>query len=384
MELAEGVAGPACGLQLGDAGADVIKIEPLAGDRARGWGPPQVGDTSAVFLALNRNKRSVALDLASASGIATAQRLLAAADVVIAEPARLPDPALDCETVAALNPQAVYCAISGFGPKGPWAGLPAGELPAQLLSEATASLGRPGEPPVRAGADLGSMYAAIYGVQGICAALLARDAIGRGQRVDVSLFGSLLAMRSTLWGAHSNPDEWWGFHLDSYVKPPDHGYQCRDLPIYFTLARMDADRNGLLRDLDMEWVRDDPLFDRFITDNGGGGDRYSHVVRHLWERGFAKFTATEVMAIIEHNGGITFPMNDYPRFVEQPQVQLLGVIRTVDHPGIGPVRMVAPPWTFSGTPAEIRRPAPRLGEHTEEVLREWRQEPQGAARAPQP
>ena len=85
--------------------------------------------------------------------------------------------------------------------------------------------------------DLASTYAAIYAVMSVCAALYARDEIGSGQRIDVSLFGSILAMRSTLWVALSNPDEWWGFHLDSYIKPPDYGYRCKDGAIFFSLAR---------------------------------------------------------------------------------------------------------------------------------------------------
>ncbi|HTE84886.1 MAG TPA: CoA transferase, partial [Dehalococcoidia bacterium] len=201
VELAEGVAGPYCTMELGDAGADVIKIESLSGDCARGWGPPQEGGTSSVFLRLNRNKRSIALDLDSTEGIAIACRILSSADVAVVDVNRLPDPSFRYEQVAESNPQLVYCAISGFGDRGPWADRPSGELPVQLMSEATSSLGRTGEPPVRAGTDIASMYAAIHGVQGICAALLARDRIGSGQRLDVSLFGSLLAMRSTLWVA---------------------------------------------------------------------------------------------------------------------------------------------------------------------------------------
>src|SRR5262245_46396279 len=170
VEIAEGVAGPYCAMELGDAGADVIKIEALTGDRARGWGPPVQGDDSTVFLSLNRNKRSIALDLQSADGVDVARRLLERADVAIVDVNRLPDPLLAYEAVGEANPQLVYCAISGYGAGGPWADRPSGELPAQMMSEATSSLGRIGEPPVRIGTDLGSMHAAIYSVQAICAA----------------------------------------------------------------------------------------------------------------------------------------------------------------------------------------------------------------------
>ena len=370
VEFAEGVAGPYAAMELGDAGADVIKVEPPAGDRARGWGPPRLGDTSAVFLALNRNKRSISLDMTTAEGVETARRLLARADVAIVDPQRLPAPVLAYEEAGRVNPNLVFCAISGFGEHGPWADRPGGELPAQLMAEATSSLGRIGEPPVRAGVDIAGMYAAIYGVQGICAALLTRDRVG-GQKVEVSLFGSILAMRSTLWVALSNPDEWWGFHLDSYVKPPDHGYRCRDGAIYVSFARMDrANLGQLLADLRMEWVRNDPNFHLLATDTAGGAGRYSHVVRPLWERGFSQFSTEEAIEIVERHGGLAFPMNDYAALTADAQVAHLQMIRTLEQPGVGEVRVLAPPWNFTDTPAEIRLPAPRLGEHSAEILAE--------------
>ena len=217
VEISEGVAGPYTAMSLGDAGADVIKIESPAGDRSRGWAPA-VGDNSAAWHALNRNKRGIVLDWSNPADLDTARRLLQQADVAVVDKVGLP-PALAWDALGA--DQLVYCAISGWGPNGPWSDREAGELAAQLAGEATASLGSIGEPPVRLGNDAGSMYAANYAIQGVCAALYARDVSGRGgQRLEVSLFGSLLAMRSTLWVALSNPDEWWGFHLDSYIKPP--------------------------------------------------------------------------------------------------------------------------------------------------------------------
>lgn len=369
VELGEGVAAPYCTLELGDAGADVIKIEPLQGDSARGWGPPQEGGTSSVFLRLNRNKRSIALDLNSDEGISVARRLLAWADVAVVDLNRLPDPSLRYEQAGQANPQLVYCAISGFGERGPWADRPAGELPVQLMAEGTASLGRIGDPPVRAGTDIASMYAAIYSVQGICAALLARDRAG-GQRLDVSLFGSLLAMRSTLWVALSNPDEWWGFHLDSYVKPPDHGYPCRDGRIFMNLASMDKSKfDSLIAALKMEWAREDSQFPLLSLDSTGAG-RYAHTVHHIWDRALEQFTVEEATEIVESHGGLVFPMNDYRMIENNEQVRHVGMIQPVEQPGAGAIKELIPPWDFADTPCEIRLPAPRLGEHTAQILGE--------------
>ena len=372
VEIAEGVAGPYTAMSLADAGAEVIKIEPPEGDRARHWVPQAGSGSSVLFEALNRNKRGVVLDWASASDVNAGRGLLATADVVIVDKFGLPDE-LAWESLDA--PGLVYCAFSGFGPDGPWSDRPTSELAAQLASEATASLGAIGEEPVRHGGDIGSMYAANYAIQAICAALYARDESDPsrptgGQRIEVSLFGSLLAMRSTLWVALSNPDEWWGFHLDSYVKPPDHGYQCRDLPIYFSLARIRGDAfDALIEALGMEWVREHPDIDRLRTDGAGGAGRYAAELKPLWEQGFANFDAEQVIEIVEHHGGWAFPMHDYERLSRDPQVAAVGAIIDVEQADGSVLRQVAPPWDFEGTPvSKSMRPAPSLGEHQAEVI----------------
>ena len=373
VEISEGVAGPYTTMSLADAGADVIKIEPPHGDRARGWAP-SVGDDSPLFLALNRNKRGVVLDWSSDEDLQTARRLLSQADVAVVDKYGLP-PDLCWEELE--SPGLIYCAISGFGPKGPWADRPASEIGTQMASEATSSLGNLGDPPVRHGSDIGSVFAANNAIQAICAALYARDDSDPdhptgGQRVEVSLFGSLIAMRSTLWVALSNPDEWWGFHLDSYIKPPDHGYQCRDLPIYFSLARIRGEAfESLLDELDMDWAREHPDFEKLRTDGAGGAGRYAAALTPLWERGFANFDAEQVIEVVERHGGWAFPMHDYERLSKDPQVAAVGAIIEVEQQDGSVMRQVAPPWDFEQTPVSMTmRPAPRLGQHQDEVLSE--------------
>ena len=376
VEIAEGVAGPYTAMSLGDAGADVIKVEPPAGDRARGWSPQADSGDSVLFRALNRSKRGIVLDWNSPAELELGKRLLEEADVAIVDKVGLPE-ALGWESLDAAG--LVYCVISGFGKRGPWADRPTSELAAQLASEATASLGIIGEEPVRHGGDIGSMYAANYAIQAICAALFARDDSDPstptgGQQIEVSLFGSLIAMRSTLWVALSNPDEWWGFHLDSYVKPPDHGYQCRDLPIYFSLARIRGDAfESLIDELDMNWAREHADYNRLRSDGAGGAGRYAAELKPLWERGFANFDADRVIDIVERHGGWAFPMHDYERLSRDPQVAAVDAIIEVEQSDGSVLRQVAPPWDFEGTPVSLRRPSPTLGEHQEELLAELRQ-----------
>ena len=266
IELAEGVAGPQCGMQLAQAGAEVIKLEPLAGDRARGWGSAALGDLGAVFEALNRGKASVAVDFDVELSPAL-RDLLRSADVVVADVSELPAPWLAYEQLADSNPGLIYVAISGWGARGPWASGVGGELQAQMASEATTGLGAPGAPPVRFAVDLAGAYTSVFAVQAVCAALIERMHSGVGQRVDLSLFGSMMFARTEMWVAMSDQDSWGGTFLENELVPPLHGYRCKDGHIYCSFARSTpSQRQQLIERLDAAWIRDDPLYEAWLAD----------------------------------------------------------------------------------------------------------------------
>src|SRR5580698_6012568 len=195
-------------MQLGDGGAEVIKVEPPAGDFARRMGPPFIGDESAVFLSLNRNKKSVVIDLESSSGRETAAWLAREADVVVEDfgPGVATTMGLDYTRLRAANPKLIYCSITAFGEEGPLRHLPGSELVVQAMAEYTTSLGRIGDPPVRVGADIASLNTGTFAAQAILAALFHRLRSGEGQRVAVSQLGTLLNMRGIMWHALSDPD----------------------------------------------------------------------------------------------------------------------------------------------------------------------------------
>ena len=371
VELAEGIAGPYAAMELGDAGADVVKVEKPEGDRTRGWGSKAKGTVGAIFRTVNRNKRGVTADVETDAGIATVQRLVAGADVVILDEGWSKRPELSAEALLERHPNLVVVRFSLYGKEGPWTGqAPYGELPAQMASETTTNLGVITEAPIRLADEVGQMFCAVNAVQATGAALYARDTAG-GQIIDMSLFGSLVVIRSTMWVALSNPDFWWGFHVDAYVKPPEYGYKCKDGYVQVQLGRMSREsRDQLYKDLNMEWVRDDPMFDLLDEDTAGGNGRYSHVVHHLWDRALSQFTRDEASEIVIRNGGNAFPKNTYEMFVNHPQTESQHVIQTVQMPNVGSVDMMRPPWDFGETEASIRRPAPALGEHTAEVLAE--------------
>jgi crotonobetainyl-CoA:carnitine CoA-transferase CaiB-like acyl-CoA transferase len=342
VEIAEGVAGPQAGLLLADLGAQVCKLEPPAGDRSRAW-----RDGELVFRVLNRNKAGAVV-----TGTADALALARQADVVVIDTdalARWPAlaPLVD-------EPVNVVLRISLFGAEGPMAGLPVAELPAQLLAEATASVGDAAHPG-RAGVDIGSTYAGIFGAQGVCAALLA----GGPDVVDVSLVGALLMMRSTLWVALSSPDEWWGFHLESYHRPPFRGYACADGRVYFDMRHAaSVDWDAFLTELGLTGARDDPRQREIMMGGAGPGARYADAATPVWEQAFRRMTMAEVTEVVTRHGGDVFRVNDYPQLLAEPQVAAAGNVA----PARGAVPAhIRPPWEFSATPVPDATAAPPLG-----------------------
>lgn len=371
LDLTQGLCGPFCTMQLGDAGANVIKIEPPAGDFARRMGPPFVGGESAVFLSLNRNKQSVVLDLQTADGRAAAVGLARDTDVLVTDsaPGAAEKLGLSYTQLRSANPKLVYCSISPFGEEGPLRDAPGAELVVQAMAEYTASLGRIGDPPVRIGADVASLNTGIFAAQAILAALFNRLKTGEGQRVAVSEFGALLHMRGIMWTSMSDPDDWYGFHLDHYTKPPDYGYQTKNGAFYFILRRGDSeDWDRLVMELGMEEALADPRFadyGRAATSIG----RYATEVKPVWEKAFAHRTREELVALMKSIGGDAVPIMDYPSLLAHPQVAALEGIVEIDHPVAGRFKTVRPVARFSATPNTIRLPPPTLGQHTAEVLR---------------
>ena len=367
VELAQGIPGAVAGMHLGDGGADVIKVETPAGDIARTMPPFYAEGDSGVFVAINRNKRSVRLDLSSSPGRDALRALIASADALIEDLDFTRELGLDVVSLIS-GDQLVHCRISGYGPKGPLADLPGAEISAQMASEATTSFGSLTDPPVRMGTDAAGTYTGIYAAQAVLAALWRRHQDGRGQRVDVSLFGSMLMMRATLWAALSNPDEWYGFHNDSYVRPPDTGYQCKDGAITMVVGRIsDEQWTALMADLGLDQLSAEEQ--RIARTQVGANSREGHRYKYLWEGCLANFSVEEAAAIFNKHGGNAYRHNDYPHVFSHPQTIHLDITRQVDGPS-GPVTVMTPPFEFSDTPVAVHLPPPALGQHTAEILAE--------------
>ena len=370
IDFTQGLCGPFASMRLADAGAAVVKIEPLTGDAARAMGPPFIQDESAVFLSLNRNKKSIALDVTKPEGQELAHKLIARAAVVLEDfgPGQAEKLGLGYGALSQTHSTLVYCAISAFGEDGPLRDQPGAEFVVQAMADYTHSLGKIGDAPVRLGTDVASLNTGIMASQAVTAGLFHRVRTGEGQRVAVSMLGTLLHMRGIMWTAMTDPDEWYGFHLDHYTRPPDEGYKTKDGHVYFGLRRGSSeDWDRLMLTLGLEEHIADPRFEGFGREATSIG-RYAPEVKPIWEKAFQQLTNAEVVKLVHEFHGDAVPFNTYPALFAHPQVSELDIVKEVDHPAGGRFQTIGPVWRLADTPAEIRTSPPALGQHTDEVL----------------
>ncbi|MBV8087818.1 MAG: CoA transferase [Chloroflexi bacterium] len=317
---------------------------------------------------MNRGKRSLCLDLEGSNGGAAMRRLIRNADVFVQD-LGLPETRRLGLTYEELDaPRLIYAAISGFGEQGPLADCESSELVAQAMADCAGSLGSLAQPPIRLGADVGHTNTAVFTGEAILAALLERERSGYGQRVSTDMLGSLLHLRGNMWASMGDPDDWYGFHLDTYVKPEEYGYQTATRPINFSLGRGNSEQwDQLLIRLDMLDAMGDERFADFGREAAGIG-RYAHEVKDLWEQAFATMSAEDVIELIHECGGNAVPLNDYESLLSHPQITELRMIEAVPQADGSELRMAGVPAKLSDTPCAIQGRAPKLGEHSREVL----------------
>ena len=369
LDLCHTIAGQYCSMLLGDSGAEVVKVESLSGDPLRTFHPPFVGDESAIFLALNRNKKSLSLDISAEPGRHVLSDLCRSADVVLDDfSVRGAEPELRrLQDVVQGNSGIIHCSINGFGEEGPLAQSPASELAVQAMSDVTNSLGTPGQEPVRVGPDIAQLAAGLSAFVAVEAAILQRDMTGEGERIDVSMLGTMLHLRSIIWAAFSNPDAGEGYHLNTYNNPPKSGYKTKDRPIYFNLRRGTLEEfYNIINEMGLEEYLDNPAFQEGGRDTTGLG-KHADQWTFVWEDAFRSMTATEVIDIVKRNNGEAVPFNDYASLLDDPQVVALDMIKEVCGPDSQPIRVPRLPYRFSSLQPPWTSP-PRCGQHTDEVL----------------
>lgn len=368
LDLSHALAGPFASTMLADFGAHVVKVEPPgSGDIARAWGPPFYGSEPAYFVSLNRNKQSVEIDLKHPEGKELFFRLVKRSDVVLENyrVGTLEKLGLDYAQARARNPRIIYCSVSGFGQTGPYRKRAALDLILQAESGMMSVTGEPGGRGVRAGTSIADMTAGMYAAFGIMTALHARERTGQGQVVDVSMLEGQMGLLGTMIGAY----------LADGVVPEPMGTAYKALLPYQTFRTRTRDLAIAVGSeklwkifcplLGLPELTDDP---RYATNAHRNKNRASLIA--TLQEAFLTKTYDEWEAVLVPAGIPMGAINTIDRVVEHPQVAARGALVESEHPTAGKVRMVGPVVRLSDTPGAVRRPAPLLGQHTAEVLRE--------------
>ncbi len=372
FDLTRVLAGPTCVQMLGDLGADVIKIEkPGAGDDTRGFAPPYMPGTreSAYFVGVNRNKRSVTLDIARPEGQNLALRLIASCDILVEnfKVGALSKYGLAYDQLKDRFPALVYCSITGFGQTGPYAARPGYDSLIQAMGGVMSLTGEPDGMPMKVGVPVGDLFAGLYGCIGVLAALRHRERTGQGQHIDIGMLDAHVA-----WLANQAMN-----FLATDENPPRLGNQHPNIVPYQVFPT--ADGHVVLS------IGNDPTFERFCRAFGLepllADDRFATNAARVSNRALVTDTLTEVMRRrptawwverLEAEKIGCGPINRLSDVFADPQVIARGCVVEMppaDQDGTS-MKVVANPVRLSATPADYRIPPPRLGEHTEAVLGE--------------
>lgn len=372
LDLSRVLAGPLCTMVLGDLGADVIKVErPGTGDDTRTWGPPwsegPEGREAAYYLCVNRNKRSVAVDLKTETGREVVRRLARGADVLIENfaPGTLEGWGMGYEALAGENPGLVFCSITGYGSDGPEAGRPGYDFAVQARGGWMAITGAPEGAPVKAGIAVVDVLTGQNAAIAVLAALRERDRSGRGQRVEVSLLDSALAglvnVAQAALVTGKEPRRWGNAHATIV---PYQAFDARDRPLVVAVGN-DAQWRRFCGVVGLEALAADP---RFAT-NPARVENREDLVALLAAR-IRERPAAEWLAALEEAGVPCAPVQTVTEALADPAFVERGGLWPMQGPTFGRTGSVASPLRFSRTPAALRTPPPALGEHTEEVERE--------------
>ena len=366
IDLTRILAGPYCAMMLGDMGAEIIKIEnPDGGDDTRSWGPPFLNGVSAYFLSINRNKKSLTLNLKDERGKALLRDLIRKGDVMVENfrPGALEKLGFSWEEIRRVNPRMIFASLSGFGQTGPRRSEPGFDVVIQGEGGVMSITGDPDGPPTKVGASIADITAGMLAAQGVMLALYHREKTGVGQMVDVSMLDGQVA----LLAYHAN-----GYFATGRVPPrrgnrhpsitPYETYSCGDG--YFNLGvgndslwRRFCDAMGLAS------LKEDP---RFAVNKDRVNNREE--LQRILDAFFAEKTVEETIEALRGAGVPCGPINNIGQALSEPQVLAREMVVDVDAPVAGPTKVTGVPIKLSETPGAVRTPPPALGQHTDEVL----------------
>jgi formyl-CoA transferase len=369
LDLTRVVAGPYCSMFLGDLGAEVVKVEqPGAGDDTRGWGPPFAGGESAYYLCINRNKKSLTLDLKSKRAVELLRELVKSTDVILENfrPGTMERLGLGEKELRALNPRLIYASLTGFGADGPMSDWPGYDLIVQAWGGLMSITGTPDGEPVKVGVAIIDLVAGLMLGKAITAALFAREKIGIGQRIDTSLLeaevASLINVGSNYLVGGEIPTRWGNAHPNIV---PYQNFKTADGYLVIGVASETIWKRFCVA-VGREELTQDP---RFIN-NSKRVENRAELVALLSEIFLRRDNATWFKLLTEAEVPCA-PVQTIDQVFQAPQVLHRDMLVEIDHPTAGKVRMAGIPVKFSETPASVRKPPPLLGEHNEEVLKNW-------------
>jgi formyl-CoA transferase len=369
LDLTRVLAGPYCTMFLGDLGAEVVKIEqPGVGDDTRGWGPPFVGGESAYFLCVNRNKKSLTVDLKSADGISLVRRLAERADVLIENfrPGAMDHFGLGYDHLHGANPKLIYASLSGFGADGPMADVPGYDLIVQAWGGLMSITGTKESGPMKVGVAIIDLVAGLMLGKSIAAALYAREKTGEGQKIDTSLLEAEVAV---LINTGSNylvdgkvPGRWGNAHPTIV---PYQSFQTADSYLVLGVAS-----EGIWKRFCLAIGKDDLAVDSRFDKNADRVKNREPLIALLTEMFRTRDNQTW-LKILNQAEVPCAPIQTLDQVFSAPQVLHRKMLVEIAHPTAGSVKMAGLPVKLSATPASVRLPPPLLGEHSEQVLSSW-------------
>lgn len=368
LDLTRVLAGPYCTQILGDLGADIIKIEKLkVGDDTRSWGPPFVGNTSCYFMSINRNKRSVCINLKSCEGQEIIQHLAKQSDVLVENylPGKMEEYGLAYEDLQKVNPQLIYCSITGYGNTGPYASRPGYDVIASSMGGLNYVTGPEDGPPCKTGVALTDLATGLYAHGAIMAALLQRQKTGRGQRISANLLSTQVACLVNLGANYlmaGQEAKRWGTAHESIV--PYQAFTTSDG--YMTVGGAnDRQYQEFCSRIKRSDLSSDP---KYLT-NALRVKNRRELVDELTKTMSTKSNAEWIELF--HGANFSYgPINSLSKVFADPQVAHNSLVQEIEHPTAGPLKIVGPPVEFSDSGNRIRLPPPDLGQHTESVLKD--------------
>ncbi|MGF6754342.1 CaiB/BaiF CoA transferase family protein [Paraburkholderia sp. GAS42] len=365
LDFTQMMTGPMATMMLGDFGADVIKIEAPEGDPFRASGEVTLGGDGVFFLSMNRNKRGVVLDLKTGQGRETVRALAAEADVLVENfrPGLAEKLGLGCDALRALNPRLIYCSITGFGREGPDRDRPALDQVVQAESGLMQITGTAQSGPLKTGFPFSDLVTALLATTGILNAVIARYETGVGQRIDLSMLDASIfsiAPRDVYYAATGKtPPRTGNEHWDIV---PNNTYATRDGREVMVISINDKFWAILARALGLGEMAADPLF---ATKSARLKNR--QLLDKRVAAAFRERTLADWEAVLREAGAIYGAVRTWDEVFNDPHVAG-DLVHSIEHPAAGPLAVLKNPLRFSATPSEIRRPPPRLGEHTDSVL----------------